>query len=161
MFNDPQFWVLIAFIIFIAVVFKPIKKILTKGLDKKIYEIKNSIEEAEKIKKQAQLTLSEIKKRENDIKDEINSIQNDAKEKLSLIEKNINKKLEEQINKHNELTTIRMEQMTREANIEIQNYIAQNAIDTTFAILERKLNQLEKQKLINTSISELNSILKH
>ena len=161
MFNDPQFWVLIAFIIFIAVVFKPIKTILTKGLDKKIFEIRSSIEEAEKIKNQAQQTLSEIKKRENDLNDEINSIQNDAKEKLSLIEKNINKKLEEQINKHNELTTNRIEQMTRDANIEIQNYIAQNAIDTTFAILERKLNQLEKQKLINTSIAELHSILKH
>ena len=161
MFNDPQFWVLIAFIIFIAVVFKPIKTILRTGLDKKIFEIRSSSEEAEKIKNQAQQTLSEIKKRENDLKDEINSIQNDAKEKLSLIEKNINKKLEEQINKHNELTTNRIEQMTRDANIEIQNYIAQNAIDTTFAILERKLNQLEKQKLINTSIAELHSILKH
>ena len=161
MFNDPQFWVLIAFIIFIAVVFKPIKIILTKGLDKKIFEITNSIEEAEKIKRQAQLTLSEIKKRENDLKGEIDTSQNDAKEKLSLIEKNINKKLEEKINKHNELTINRIEQMTRDANVEVQNYIVQNAIETTFAILEKKLNQSEKQKLINTSISELNSILKH
>ena len=161
MLHDPQFWILIAFIIFIAVVFKPIKIILTKGLDKKIFEIKNSIEEAEKIKRQAQLTLSEIKKRENDLKGEIDTSQNDAKEKLSLIEKNINKKLEEKINKHNELTINRIEQMTRDANVEVQNYIVQNAIETTFAILEKKLNQSEKQKLINTSISELNSILKH
>ena len=39
MFADPQFWVAIAFVIFIAVIFNPIRKILGSTLDNKINEM--------------------------------------------------------------------------------------------------------------------------
>ena len=62
MFNDPQFWVLIAFIIFIGIIFNPIRKILLASLDSKINDIKENIDQAEKLKNDTQQTLSEIKK---------------------------------------------------------------------------------------------------
>ena len=62
MFSDPQFWVAVAFILFILVTFNPIRKILVKSLDTKIDDIKKSIDEAEQLKNEAQVTLSEIKK---------------------------------------------------------------------------------------------------
>ena len=161
MFSDPQFWIFIAFLIFLLAIFKPVKTILTKGLDSRILEIKQSIDQAEKIKNQAQITLSEIKKRENELKEEIKKIQSNAKEKILSIEKNINEKLQVQIEKHQELAKNRIDQMQREANLEIKNYIIKNAINATYAILEKKLNESEKQKLIDYSINDLNSILKH
>ena len=45
MLSDPQFWILVAFIIFILAVFQPIKKILISNLDVKIAEIKKSIDD--------------------------------------------------------------------------------------------------------------------
>ena len=161
MFSDPQFWVFIAFIIFVAIIFKPIKKIFTSSLDNKIKTIKNNIDQAEKIKNEAQNTLSQIIKRQNDVKLEIEEIQNKAKEKLAKIEKIFSQKLSEQIKKRNELAKIKIEQIVRDTNLQIQNYIVQNAIKTTVLLLEKKLDQNEKQKLINDSISELNIALKH
>ena len=161
MFSDPQFWVFIAFVIFVAITFKPIKKIFTSSLDNKIKIIKNNIDQAEKIKNEAQNTLSQIKKRQNDVKLEIEEIQNKAKEKLAKIEKIFSQKLSEQIKKRNELAKIKIEQIVRDTNLQIQNYIVQNAIKTTVLLLEKKLDQNEKQKLINDSISELNIALKH
>ncbi len=67
MFSDPKFWVAFAFIAFIAAVFKPVKNILVVSLDNKIAEIKNKIDEAEKLKNEALETLSEIKMRQKDI----------------------------------------------------------------------------------------------
>ena len=101
MFSDPQFWVFIAFIIFIGVMIKPVRKILLINLGDKIQEIKDSIDQAEKIKNDAQLTLSEIKKRQNEVKGEIDLIQQEAKEKITIIEKNAYTKLTDQINKRN------------------------------------------------------------
>ena len=161
MFSDPQFWVFIAFVIFVAITFKPIKKIFTSSLDNKIKIIKNNIDQAEKIKNEAQNTLSQIKKRQNDVKLETEEIQNKAKEKLAKIEKIFSQKLSEQIKKRNELAKIKIEQIVRDTNLQIQNYIVQNAIKITVLLLERKLDQNEKQKLINHSISELNIALKH
>ena len=82
-------------------------------------------------------------------------------EKITTIEQLFNQKLNEQIKKRNEQTKIKIEQMFRDANTQVQQYIVQNAIKATIAILEKKLNQSEKQKLINQSIGDLNSIIKN
>ena len=58
MLSDPQFWVFIAFCIFILIVFKQIKNMLTLNLDSKINEIKNTIKNAEDLKNESQQTLS-------------------------------------------------------------------------------------------------------
>ena len=161
MFHDPQFWILVAFIIFIIAIFKPIRSMLVSVLDNKIVEIKNSINEAEKIKTESQQTLTEIIKRQNDVKNEILIIQNEGKEKINLIEKYSNEKLKELIRKRNQLAKLKIEQMTRDANIQVQKYIVQYAINTTIKILEKKLDKFEKQILIDHSIKELSSILKN
>ena len=161
MFSDPQFWVFVAFIIFVGIIFNPMRKILSTGLDSKINDIKESIDQAEKLKNDTQQILSEIKKRQNEVKIEIKNIQKEANDKISLIENNLHTKLKEQINKRNELAKIKIEQMTRDANIEVQQYITQTAITATIDILEKKLNEKEKQNLINKSIAELNLVLKN
>ena len=161
MFDDPQFWVFVAFVIFIVAVFKPVRTMLITGLDNKINEIKDYIDQAEKIKNEAQQTLSEIKKRQIDVKQEIETIQNEAKEKITYIEQRSNQKLKEQIKKRNVLVKAKIDQIVRDANMQAQQYIVQNTITATIDILEKKLDQLEKQKLINQSIVELSSVLKH
>ena len=159
MFSDPQFWVLVAFIIFVIAIFNPVRKILLSNLDKKIDEIKNSINEAEKLKNESQITLSEIKKRQNQVKLEIDEINNRAKEKIVSIEKNTQIKLNEQIEKHHSMATAKIDKMLRDANDDIKNYIANKAILAASNILEKKLTNSEKQNLIDKSIKELNSAI--
>ena len=161
MFSDPRFWVFIAFIIFIGVMIKPVRKILSINLGDKIQEIKDSIDQAEKIKNDAQVALSEIKKRQNEVKGEIDLIEQEAKEKITMIEKNAYTKLIDQINKRNALASVKIDQMTRDANTEIQKHITQIAISATVNILEKKLNDKEKQNLIIQSVNELGSALKN
>ena len=161
MFNDPQFWVLVAFIIFVGIIFKPIRKLLLTSLDSKINDIKESIAQAEKLKNDTQQTLSEIEKKQNEVKIEIGNIQKEAKDRILLIEDDVHSKLKEQINKRNELAKIKIEQMTRDANTDVQQYIAQTAIAATIDILEKKLDEKQKQNLINESIAELNTVLKN
>jgi len=158
MFSDPQFWVFIAFIIFIGVIFHPVRKILSTGLDSKIQEIKDSINQAEKVKNDSQITLSEIKKKQNEVKETINLLNKETKDKIAIIEENARAKLKEQMDKRNTLASIKIEQMTRDANTEIQQYITLTALSATVDILNKKLNDQEKQKLINQSINELSSI---
>ena len=158
MFVDPQFWVAIAFVIFIAAIFNPIRKMLGITLNSKIQSIKNSIEEAENIKNETQNTLSDLKKRQNDVKIEIENIHKDAKEKIKILESQAEEKLKEKIDKRNLLAAAKIEQLTRDANATIQQHISQAAIEAVVTILKKKLDQDEKQNLINRSIKELSSV---
>ena len=48
--HDPTFWVAVAFVIFVVAVFKPIRGAMLGGLDAKIAEIRQEVEEAEKLR---------------------------------------------------------------------------------------------------------------
>ncbi len=161
MFSDPQFWVAVAFFAFIAAVFNPIRKILTTNLDAQINDIKNKIEEAENLKNETQVTLSEIKKRQNDIQDEIKEIHSEAESKVKQLELLAENKLKDQIMKRQVLAETKIDQLTRDANNFIQSHITSTAIAATISILQKKLNSEEQQKLINQSIQELGSTLKN
>lgn len=161
MFSDPQFWVLIAFIIFVGAIFNPVRKIITGSLDNKIAEIQDSINDAEQIKNDAQLALSEIKKRQNKVNSEIQKIKEDANKKVKIIEENFRNKLTEQIDKKEGAASLKIDQMLRDANNEIQDYITDTSVATSINILKAKLDKNEKQNLIDLSIKDLNSILKN
>jgi len=161
MFSDPQFWVAVAFVAFIVAVFNPVRKILTTSLDAQIKDIKDKIEEAENLKNETQVSLSEIKQRQNDVQSEIQTILKEAENKVKQIEQLAEDKLKDQIAKRQVLAEAKIEQLTRDANNLIQTHITSSAIDATIAILEQKLNNEEQQKLIDRSIQELGSALKN
>ena len=101
------------------------------------------------------------KKRQNDVQIEIENIHKDAKEKIQILESQAEEKLKEKIDKRNLLATAKIEQMTRDASAAIQQHISRTAIEAAVTILKKKLDQNEKQNLINRSINELNSVLKN
>ena len=161
MFSDPQFWVAIAFAAFILAIFNPVRKILVSNLDNQIKQIKNNINEAEKLKNDAQITLSEIKKRQSDVKKEIELIRKDVKEKININERDAENKLKEQIEKHKNLNLMKIDQLTREANYEIQKYISELSLQAVEDVLVKKLNEKERQNLINKSMNELKIAFKN
>ena len=161
MFTDPQFWVAVAFFIFVAVIFNPIRKILTSSLDTQIKQIKIGIDEAENLKNEAQITLSEINQRQSEVQKEIELIHKDAKNKIIKIEETTKQKLNDQIQKRQVLASAKIDQLTRDANHEIQQHITSTAIEATVTLLQKKLDLNEKKNLINVSINELNSVLKN
>jgi|TARA_B110000116_G_C16742190_1_gene539106 F-type H+-transporting ATPase subunit b len=161
MFSDPQFWVAIAFIIFIIAIFNPIRKILNSSLDNKINEIKESIKEAEDLKKDTESILNEIIKRQNAVELEIKEIHSNSKDRIKILESQAQIKLSEQISKRELSAKAKIEQMVRDTNLLIQKHISETAINATVTILEKKLNGDEKQNLINESIKELESVLKN
>ena len=160
MFSDPQFWVAVAFFAFIAAVFNPLRKVLTTNLDSQIKQIKDSIDEAENLKNETQITLSEIKKRQNDVQQEIQSITEEAKNKANQLEINAELKLKDQIEKRKIIATSKIDQLTRDANNQIQFHISSTAIEAMVNLLKQKLDEKEKQKIIDSSINELSSVLK-
>ena len=161
MFSDPQFWVAVAFIAFIAAVFNPVRKILTSNLDAQIKQIKNSIDEAENLKNETQVTLSEIKKRQKDVQTEILSINDEAKNTVSLLELNAEQKLKDQIEKRQILATSKIDQLTRDVNNEIQVHITSVAIEAMTNVIKQNLNEREKQKILDSSIDDLGAVLKN
>ena len=161
MFSDPQFWVAVSFVLFIAAIFNPVRKILISSLDLQIKEIKFKIEEAENLKNDAQKTLSELKMRETEVQKEIQELKLNSEKKIIELKNLSSKKLSEQIEKRQIQADNKIEQLLRDTNISIKNYISNSAIEAAGNLLKNNLTNEKKSLLIEESVKDLNSILKN
>ncbi len=161
MFSDPQFWVAVSFILFIAAIFNPVRKILTSSLDAQIKDIKNKIEEVESLKNEAQKALDELKERETKVEKEIQKLNLESEKRISELKDISGSKLTDQIEKRKILAENKIEQLVRDTNNSIKNYISSVAIEATRNILRKNLSNDKKSSLIKESITEFNSVLKN
>ena len=161
MFSDPQFWVAISFILFIAAIFNPVRKILTSSLDAQISDIKNKIDEVENLKNEAQKALDELKERETKVEKEIENLKLESEKRIADLKNMSSSKLAVQIEKRKVLAENKIEQLVRDTNNSIKNYISSVAIEATRNILLQNLSKDKKSDLIEKSITEFNSALKN
>ena len=161
MFADPQFWVAVSFILFIAVIFNPVRKILGSSLDAQINDIKNKIDEVENLKNEAQKALDEIKDRETKVEKEIQNLKSESEKRIADLKDISSTKLTDQIEKRKILANNKIEQLVRDTNNSLKNYITSVAIETTRNVLLQNLNKEKKSALIDESINEFNSVLKN
>ena len=161
MFSDPQFWVAVSFILFIAAIFNPVRKILTSSLDAQISDIKNKIDEVENLKNEAQKALDELKDRETKVEKEIENLKLESEKRISDLKDISASKLADQIEKRKVLAENKIEQLVRDTNNSIKNYISSVAIEATRNILLQNLSKDKKSDLIEKSITEFNSALKN
>ena len=161
MFSDPQFWVAVSFILFIAAIFNPVRKILTSSLDAQIKDIKNKIDEVENLKNEAQKALDGLKERETKVEKEIQNLNLESEKRIAELKDISTSKLTDQIEKRKILAENKIEQLVRDTNNSIKNYISSVAIEATKNILIQNLNKDKKSALIEESITEFNSVLKN
>ena len=161
MFSDPQFWVAVSFILFIAAIFNPVRKILTSSLDAQIKDIKNKIDEVENLKNEAQKALDELRERESKVEKEIQNLNLESEKRIAELKVISTIKLTDQIEKRKILAENKIEQLVRDTNNSIKNYISSVAIEATRNILLQNLSKDKKSALIEESITEFNSVLKN
>ena len=147
MIIDATFWVAISFIIFVFVlVYLKIPEKIRNLLNDNINQIKNQIDEAEKLKEEAKNKLSEQENRLAKAKKEIAAMikqANDDSEK-NIIKANDNFHKVIEIRKKN--TEEKIRQMKAQAIKEIKNSALYIALESVEKLM---LNSLDKNKLDN------------
>ena len=77
--HSPTFWVAIAFVVFVIAVFKPLGNAATGALDGKIDQIRKEIEEAQRLREEAQATLASYQRKQRDAGQEAEAMMAQAK----------------------------------------------------------------------------------
>ena len=147
MIIDATFWVAISFIIFIsALVYFKIPSKIKNILNDNINKIKNQIDEAEKLKEEANNKLSEQENRLAKAKKEIANMIKQANEESekNIIKANDNFHKVMEIRKKN--TEEKIRQMKAQAIKEIKNNSLNIALESVEKLM---LNSLDKNKLDN------------
>ncbi len=143
--HSENFWVAVAFFIFITLYFKKGKQIILKKLDKRIENISKKINDARKIKEEAEYNLNEAKKNLKKIIGDNKRVINEANEEA----RNLKNKLlnEEKIyNQRFEKKIIdRIEQSKNQAIIDIKKIALEISIKSILELFkkEKDVNEID------------------
>ena len=158
---DATFWVMISFFAFIGLLiyFKIPQKIKTT-LDDNIDDIKNQIDEADKLKEDAKNILIEHEKKISNSKDEVKQMISKASEEA---EKNVVKTNQDF---HNLMETRkknaeeRVKQLKNQALKDIKNASVKVAIESVEKLIKNSLDKSKLDKIYSSSIEETKLALK-
>ena len=158
---DSAFWVAISFFIFLGIlVYFKIPEKVKNVLDENISNIKNQINEAEKLKEEAKNILSEHEKKISNSKAEVKSMINKANEDS---EKNIIKTNEEfnsLMDARKKNAEERIKQMKKQALKDIKNTSVKIAIESVEKLLKNSMDKSKLDKIYLSSIEETKLALK-
>jgi F-type H+-transporting ATPase subunit b len=152
---DPTAWVAIAFVLFVIAVFKPAKKALTGGLDAKIAEIREQVEEAEKLREEAQALLSTYQRQQREALQEAEKIISRAEEDAARLKAASEKDLEAAIKRQEALAEEKIAQAEAAAVARVQEMAADLAVAATEKILTERLAGDAGKDLVDNAIGEL------
>ena len=158
---DATFWVAISFFIFLGIlVYFKIPQKVKSALDKNITNIKNQINEAEKLKEEAKNILGEHEKKISNSKAEVKSMIDKANEDS---EKNIIKTNEEfhrLMDNRKKNAEERIKQMKNQALKDIKNASVKIAIESVEKLLKNSIDKSKLDKIYLSSIEETKLALK-
>jgi F-type H+-transporting ATPase subunit b len=137
--HNPTFWVGVAFVVFVILTFKPGKRILIQALDAKILKIRAEVEEAQRLREEAQATLASYQRRQREAIQEAEQIIAHAREEAGRAKVKAEAELEESISRREQQATDKIAQAEAAAIEEIREKAVDMAIDATARLLEKKM----------------------
>ena len=155
MLQDPTLWVAVAFVIFVIAVFKPIKGALIGGLDAKIEEIRREVEEAEKLREEAQSLLANYQRQQRQAMQDAENIVARAKEEAGRHRAEADEAMKEMVRRQEEQAREKIAQAEAAAIQEVKLMAVDLAMAASEKLLADKLVGDEGSRLIDKSISEI------
>ena len=157
--DDATLWVAVSFIIFIILVFRPLKNMMLTSLDKKILELKSQLEESKKLKEDAEKLFAEQNKRYEETLLKIKKLNEDAVYESKIIKKKIEEDIKNTLKRKDKGFKQLSAQMEHKVREDLKNEIIKKTLHYTEFKIKKKLKKSHNSKLISESLSKLTNHL--
>ena len=157
-YQSAEFWVAVAFVVIIALLFRTVTKVISGMIAKRIIRIRKELQDAENLKLQAQKLYAEYERKFMNTDAEVAGI---VKEREAVIEETKEAKLRE-LNiflqrKQNEVDS-RIEQAFDQAGNEINAMVGARTAEILKSVISSKLTKSDYNHLIENSINNIKDV---
>ncbi|HZB93721.1 MAG TPA: F0F1 ATP synthase subunit B [Stellaceae bacterium] len=157
--GGSEFWVAIAFIIAVAGVIWKASPMITGGLDARAAKIKGELDEARRLREEAQRMLGEYQRKQRDAIKEAEQILAAATAEAQRAAAEAAKELEAALRRRQELALEKIALEESKATEEVRNTAVDVAIAALRQMLAADLDARRKASLIDAAIAELPQLL--
>ena len=159
LFRDPETWIAVAFVIFIVLVSRPIARAIVKGLDERAAKIRSDLDEARRLRQEAEALLAEYRKKQQEAAGEAASIMTRAREEAELFRKEASANLTAALARRERMALDKITQAEAQAVAEVRSQAVDLAVVGARRILEQQMSGPRAGNLIDQAIGELDSKL--
>lgn len=153
--ESANLWILVAFIFFIGLFGRKAFKKIVQGLDARAGRIKAELDEAQRLREEAQGVLAEYERKRQAAEDEARQMVAHAKIEAERHAEAARMALEETMNRRTELAMQRISQAEAEAMQEVRDTAAGLAIEAAARLIRDKLDETRANELIDESIKQV------
>ena len=151
MFNEPEFWVAVAFVIFVAGLgYLGVHRMITKSLDDRSDRIRAELDEARKLKDEAAQLLADYQRKRQEAEGEAQEIIAGAKAEAERLATEAKAKIEEFVARRTKMAETKIAQAEAQAAADVRSAAAEAAV----AAAEKILTVETKGKLASELIAK-------
>lgn len=154
-YQEAEFWVLIAFLIAIGFLILKTKGMITGGLDARAARIKAEIDEAQKLRDEAQARLAEFQLKQRDALKEAEGIVAQAKAEAERLAAQGARDLEAAIERRRRLAVEKVALEEQKAMSDLRNTAVDVAVAALRHVLAEDLDAARRSALIDQAIEAL------
>jgi F-type H+-transporting ATPase subunit b len=152
---EPHFWVNVGLLVFLLLIGPKLWKALTSVLDQRSIRIKGNLDEAQKLRDEAQSLLNEYQRRQKDAAQEVEGILTAAKELAEHHTHEAYAAFEASMARREKLALEKIAQAEVHATAEVRREAVEVATAATRRLLAQALTDDRANALLDQSIKEL------
>jgi len=153
--HDHHFWVLVSMVILIALVWKPASRAITSALDERGVRIRNELDEARRLREEAERLLADYQRQEREAVSEAQAIVAHAKAEAERLAAQAARDLEQSLARRQRLAEERIAQAEARAAAEVRAAAIDTAIAAAREVIMSEVDQRRGEALIDAAIAAL------
>ena len=153
--QNPEFWVALAFVVIVIAAFRPVMKKVGAGLDERAAKIRVQIEEARKLREDAQALLAQYQKKQREAMAEAEAIISQAKADAARLRTEAEAELTNSIERRKQQALDRIAQSEAQALKDVRNTAVDVALAAAEKLLRDGLSAAQRQAMADQAIQEL------
>ena len=158
---DATFWVAISFIIFISIlIYFKIPQKVNETLNKMIFDIKNEIDESEKLRNESKILLDKAQSKLDNATLDTKKITDQAKKDSEKLVIEMNDKFHKISEIKKNLAQTKISQMKETTIKEIKNASVRIAVDSVKKIISTSVDKSKLDNLFTKDLEETKTLLK-
>ena len=157
--HEPKNWVALSFFIFLALFIKKAVPLIAGALDKRADSIKAELDDALRLREEAQAVLAEYQKRQREVEQEAEGILAHAKSEAESMKKQAEKELKEALKRRVDLANTKIERAEQDAVREVKENIVDVAVQAARELIADELDKDADDELIQFAIDDIQRIV--
>lgn len=157
-YQDPTNWVAISFVLFMGLFLRYLLPVIVKALDSRSVKIKEQLEQATKLREEAEALLASYKQQQKEMQLQAEKTLADAKIEVEHMKQRAETELKAAIDRRTEQASEKIARLEKDAVDQVREHIVDVAISATRLLVGEQLKSGKEDPTISSALAQIEKL---